>query len=80
MPPYEYETTKAILDIDGYQFTASGKVELSLGWKAIDREDEDDKIEAPLPQLEKGDMVHKISQRVIEDKTKPPAHYTESTL
>ena len=80
MPPYEYETTKAILQIDDYLFTASGKVELSLGWKAVDREDEEDKKEAPLPQLEKGDVVHKISQRVIEDKTKPPAHYTESTL
>ena len=34
--PYEYVTTTATLDIEGYAFTATGREEVSAGWTEIE--------------------------------------------
>jgi len=77
MPPYEYETTLAIIKLGKYTFIARGKVELSLGWKSLYKEEKD---EEDLPPLEERERVKKIKVFFEERKTEPPPRYTEGTL
>ena len=87
---HRFETVTAILDCQGYTFTAKGKTILQSGWKEVERihrmsirqsetehrENED----AALPVLKEGQTFETVSASLREGKTSPPKHYTEDTL
>ena len=85
-----FEAVTAMLDCQGYTFTAKGKTILQSGWKEVERihrmsirqsetehrENED----AALPVLKEGQTFETVSASLREGKTSPPKHYTEDTL
>ena len=87
---HRFEAVTAILDCQGYTFTAKGKTILQSGWKEVERihrmsirqsetehrENED----AALPVLQEGQTFEAVSASLREGKTSPPKHYTEDTL
>ena len=87
---HRFEAVTAILDCQGYTFTAKGKTILQSGWKEVERihrmsikqsetehrENED----AALPVLKEGQTFETVSASLREGKTSPPKHYTEDTL
>lgn len=86
-PPFVYKATKIVLDCSGEQWTATGKVPLSPGWKALygSYSDDDDKSEkgfetANLPVLKKGEILAVTDADVQSKQTKPPARFTDGTL
>ena len=77
MPAYEYLQTTVILDLDGEHFEAKGKVNKSLGWKKLYKNDE---VEQSLPKLNEGDVLEVRSISKTQGQTEPPARFTEATL
>ena len=85
-----FEAVTAMLDCQGYTFTAKGKTILQSGWKEVERihrmsirqsetehrENED----VALPVLKEGQTFETVSASLREGKTSPPKHYTEDTL
>ena len=87
---HRFEAVTAVLDCQGYLFTAKGKTVLQAGWKEVDRlyrmglkesgpEDAGD-TDASLPMLQEGQIFETVSAGVREGKTSPPKHYTEDSL
>ena len=84
---HRFEAVTAILDCQGYTFTAKGKTILQSGWKEVERihrmsirqsetehrENED----AALPVLKEGQTFETVSASLREGKTSPPKHYTD---
>lgn len=89
MGPYKYKQIKAEFECGSEKFTAGGKEEVSLGWKAVyssdysfDDEDTADAQERKqiLPKMKYSDEFICKNTFVKSGKTKPPARYTEATL
>lgn len=89
MGPYKYKQIKAEFECESEKFTAGGKEEVSLGWKAVyssdysfDDEDTADAQERKqiLPKMKYSDEFTCKNTFVKSGKTKPPARYTEATL
>lgn len=89
MGPYKYKQIKAEFECESEKFTAGGKEEVSLGWKAVyssdysfDDEDTADAQEWKqiLPKMKYSDEFICKNTFVKSGKTKPPARYTEATL
>jgi len=91
---YTYESVKAELTCSGETFTATGKSELELGWKDIERrfkktlkiknehqnvEDSDEKL-TKLPNLAQGMIIESVQSKLSEHLTTPPKAFTEDTL
>ena len=87
---HRFEAVTAVLDCQGYLFTAKGKTVLQAGWKEVERlyrmglkesgpEDGGD-TDASLPMLQEGQIFETVSAGVREGKTSPPKHYTEDSL
>jgi DNA topoisomerase-3 len=77
MPPYEYETTTVVIRVGNYKFGAKGKRDISLGWKSLYKETEE---ENKLPELKKGDKVNLVSAKVERKQTTPPPRFTEAKI
>ena len=85
-----FEAVTAVLDCEGYSFTAKGKTVLQAGWKEVERlhrmglkqsaAEEKENEDAALPPLQEGQTFEKVSAGVREGKTSPPKHYTEDSL
>ena len=85
-----FEAVTAVLDCEGYSFTAKGKTMLQAGWKEVERlhrmglkqskPEEKESEDAALPSLQEGQTFEKVSAGVREGKTSPPKHYTEDSL
>ena len=84
---HRFEAVTAVLDCQGYLFTAKGKTVLQAGWKEVERlyrkglkesgpEDGGD-TDASLPMLQEGQIFETVSAGVREGKTSPPKHYTD---
>lgn len=76
-PPAQYLNTTRITTVEGETFITEGKILVDPGFKAVYGKDSDE--ESNIPKL-KGDSAKTLDIRSNEDFTKPPAHYTESTL
>ena len=76
-PPAKYLNTTRVTTVEGETFLTEGKVLVDPGFKAVYGKDSDD--ESSIPAL-KGDRAKTVALEEKEDFTKPPAHYTESTL
>lgn len=89
MGPYKYKQIKAEFECGNEKFTAGGKEEVSLGWKAVYSSDcsfdDEDTAGAQerkqiLPNMKYSDEFICKNTFVKSGKTKPPARYTEATL
>ena len=76
-PPAQYLNTTRITTVEGETFITEGKILVDPGFKAVYGKDSDE--ESNVPPL-KGAAAKTLDIRAGEDFTKPPAHYTESTL
>lgn len=82
MGDYVYSvTTVSASSPDGIKFTASGRTVLSAGWrKNANKETSDEEAPQSLPKMKPGDKLNVLSTDLIEKKTKPKKHFTNSTL
>ncbi len=86
-PLYRYEQTKLTVTAAEEEFTASGRVEIEAGWKALyrkDAKDEDkdgeEEEKGGLPLVSKGEKVIYVDGLLDPKTTKPPQRFTPSTL
>lgn len=89
-PVHEYDETVIDFDIGGESFQAKGKTVVAKGWKAVvspseadpaeKKKNEEDGSNQTVPRLEAGDIAEVKAIEGREDKTKPPAYFTEGTL
>ncbi|MCY0850468.1 type IA DNA topoisomerase [Sulfuracidifex metallicus] len=75
MDDYVYETTRVITCLGGESFVSHGKRNISLGWMSLYEAKEN-----PLPELREGDEVKNADVSSEKRSTKPPAHYTDSSI
>lgn len=57
--------------------------QISLGWKAVQKEvksDDEEELLATLPNLTEGELLPLLNAEITEHKTKPKPLYTEATL
>ena len=76
-PPAKYLNTTRITTVESETFLTEGKILVDPGFKAVYGKDSDD--ESNIPKLN-GNKAKTVSIEAEEDFTKPPAHYTESSL
>jgi len=81
-PAYQYEQTVVTAIIGEESFFAKGKRVISLGWKEVysDHDDEDSEDDQTLPALTEGDALAIRSISKTSGETKPPARFNEATL
>ena len=84
MPDFRYRQTTAALDVHGFDFRASGRQPIDLGWRAVfpDWQPAEEKGDGAqlLPALRDGEVAQ-LQNPTIEDKeTRPPPRYNEGTL
>ena len=93
--PHSYSSTRAVFDIEGEAFAATGKEIIDMGFKAFEHamktqltvngsEDEaaseGTEDNATLPAMMEGDKFPVGSVKAEEKQTRPPKPYTEDTL
>lgn len=87
--PYVYTATKVILDIEGQEFTATGREIKQPGYKIIEAQLKNiinaakEKKESPsatLPPMEEGNIYPVKNITAEEKRTQPVKAYTEDTL
>ncbi len=60
------------------EYRARGRVCREQGWRAVDPPGKSREVD--LPAVDKGDPAHADDVRVLEESTRPPRPYTDSTL
>jgi DNA topoisomerase-3 len=90
-PPHKYESTKVSLSCENHEFTASGKVVIEDGFKAVEKQvnqklkgksESGTKTESEktLPQIAEGQRFENVTAQKLEHWTTPPAPFTDGTL
>lgn len=88
-PPYTYDQTTIVTEVNGQWFYARGKVVKNQGWRAVsgavnsgndDSRDQDQLPSQTLKHQTKGDKKEVKDCKVKKSKTSPPPRYTEATL
>lgn len=85
-PPAQYSVTSRITQVLNYFFKSDGKVLLEAGWLAIygkeadAEEDQADGMGKSLIPVRPNEQVATEHVEVKDERTKPPARYTEATL
>jgi DNA topoisomerase III len=85
MPDFRYRQTTVTLNMRGFEFRASGRQPIDLGWRAAFPEwqpadEKGDEAQLLLPPLRNGETAG-LQEAKIEDKeTRPPPRYNEGTL
>lgn len=74
--PYIYNETKYVFDVDGVIFKLTTKMPVQFGWRTYHNE----KVEMPFFGYNEGDSFLVDELTVKEGETKPPKHFTESSL
>ena len=84
MPDFRYRQTTATLDVRGFEFRASGRQPIDLGWRAAFPEwqpaDEKGDEAQLLPPLRDGETAQLQDPRIEDKETRPPPRYNEGTL
>ena len=84
MPDFRYRQTTATLDVRGFEFRASGRQPLELGWRAAFPEwqpaDEKGDEAQLLPPLRSGETAQLHDPKIDDKETRPPPRYNEGTL
>ena len=83
-PDHKYEFTKIIALCCDTEFTATGRTEISEGWRKYAKTSEKEKNEKdeikPLPNITEGRNYDVVAANKTEHFTTPPKPYTEDTL
>ena len=84
MPDFRYRQTTATLDVRGFEFRASGRQPIDLGWRAAfpDWQPADEKGDEAqlLPALRNGETALLRDPKIEAKETRPPPRYNEGTL
>ena len=81
LPDHLYDATTLDIGAGGCTLRAAGRRVVQPGWRALETADpETDEEHAPVPALARGESVRIDVARVVDRKTRAPAHYTEGTL
>ena len=84
MPDFRYRQTTATLDVRGFEFRASGRQPIDLGWRAAFPEwqpaDEKGDEAQLLPPLRNGETAQLNDPKIEDKETRPPPRYNEGTL
>ena len=84
MPDLRYRQTTATLDVRGFEFRASGRQPIDLGWRAAFPEwqpaDEKGDEAQLLPPLRDGETAQLHDPKIEDKDTRPPPRYNEGTL
>ncbi|MEO6782008.1 MAG: DNA topoisomerase [Bradyrhizobium sp.] len=84
MPDFRYRQTTATLDVRGFEFRASGRQPIELGWRAAfpDWQPADEKGDEAqlLPALRNGETTQLRDPKIEDKETRPPPRYNEGTL
>jgi DNA topoisomerase III len=84
MPDFRYRQTTATLDVRGFEFRASGRQPIDLGWRAAfpDWQPTDEKGDEAqlLPLLRNGETAQLHDPKIEDKETRPPPRYNEGTL
>ena len=84
MPDFHYRQTTVTLDVRGFDFHATGRQPIDLGWRAAfpDWKPSAEKGDEALllPVLRNGEAAQLHNPTVEEKETRPPPHYNEGTL
>jgi DNA topoisomerase III len=84
MPDFRYRQTTATLDVLGFEFRASGRQPIDLGWRAAfpDWQPADEKGDEAqlLPPLRNGETAQLHDPKIENKETRPPPRYNEGTL
>src|SRR6266446_2348311 len=84
MPDFRYRQTTATLDVRGFEFRASGRQPIDLGWRAAfpDWQPADEKGDEAqlLPPLRNGETAQLQDPKIENKETRPPPRYNEGTL
>lgn len=83
--PFEFEKIGITGKIDNEEFTSKGRITLSMGWKEVYGNYEDEEILDDYPveelnKLKKGSKLQISSIKKTVGETKPPTRFTEATL
>ena len=79
-PAAQFEVTTRITRVEGEPFKTEGKIMIVPGWLEVYGKETEKNGEATLPAVRQGEQVTTEGVEVKEDKTKPPARYTEATI
>ncbi len=79
-PPAQYEVTTRITRVETEPFKTEGKILVVPGWLEVYGKEAVGNPEENLPRVSQGERVTTQSVTAKEDKTKPPARYTEATI
>jgi DNA topoisomerase-3 len=84
MPDFRYRQTTATLDVRGFEFRASGRQPIDLGWRTAfpDWQPAGEKSDEAqlLPPLRKGETAQLHNPKIEDKETRPPSRYNEGTL
>src|SRR5712664_2637591 len=84
MPDFRYRQTTATLNVRGFEFRATGRQPIDLGWRAALPEwqpaDEKGDEAQLLPPLRNGETAQLQDPKIENKETRPPPRYNEGTL
>ena len=79
LPPYEYEQTSIVAQIEGETFTAKGNKVINLGFKETYKDSDDEEL-ISIPNINEKDILSVVKINKTNGKTNPPAYLNEGTL
>ncbi len=86
-PPYRYDQTTLVTEVEGERFYSRGKTVKEMGWRAVtasplskENKDDDDLPMQNLTRQKKGEQKQVKNCKLKKSKTQPPPRYTEATL
>ena len=79
-PNYEYEAARLVTRVNGHDFKSTGSTPIREGWRALYRDEKQNKNETLLPKLTVGEKrgVQKVSTKT--SKTKPPQRHNDASI
>ena len=84
MPDFRYRQTSATLDVGVFEFRATGRQPIDLGWRAAfpDWQPANEKGDEAqlLPPLRNGETAQLRDPKIEDKETRPPPRYNEGTL
>lgn len=83
-PDHRWDSTVAVVQVEGERFKATGRKVTEVGWKAVygqvEKEEDEDEDEQAMPSMSRGDPVLAEQTGIDSKRTTPPSHFTEGTL
>ncbi|MBR7041169.1 MAG: DNA topoisomerase 3 [Clostridia bacterium] len=79
---YVYDALNIVTAVGGDQFKTALNALVDPGWKAVYAGDDTEKTDAQadLPEVNENDLTKLLKTSIKQQKTKPPAFYTDDTL